>query len=1522
MKQSKQQSIATPSGEQYRPLFQFHPQPMWVYDIETLNFLAVNNAAIARYGYSEEEFLRMTIKEIRPAEDVPKLLRKIANLPDGYTNPGTWRHLKKDGTLMHVEISSHTLMFNDRRAELVMANDVTERIASEKTRREAELRFRQIAENIQNVFWMTDPDKNEMLYVSPAYEQIWQRRAEDLYRSPRSWMDAIDPADRDSVVHAALTKQRDGSYDQKYRIHRPDGSIRWIRDRAFPVKNEQGEVYRVTGIAADITEFVTAEKALQESEARFRTLAQTASAAIFIYQEKFNYVNPAAEELSGYTKEEMLRMNFWEIVHPDHREFVRERGEARLRRETIPSRYEFKILRKDGGVRWIDFSAGIFKPNGSTSAIGTAFDITERKQFEEQIRNSERLYRDLVENSNEVTYLLDRNLALTYISPVMETRTGFSPSDLLGRRFVDLIHPDDVAGVKRSFREAIIGGTIDPVEFRFMAKSGKTIWARASAVPVMKEGKLESIRGVAIDVTERKLAEDALRTSEERFRTLTETASSAIIIYQGEYLLYANRSAERLLGYSREELLSKKFWEIIHPDEQENVRRRGMARQRGEGVTPNIEVRIVTKTEEIRWVDFTAAMIQHEGKLAVLGTAFDITGRKKAEEALSEKEYLLSTAQRIARIGSWSVDLATNKTTWSDESYRLYGVSPETFVPSAESLLELIHPEDRPQLLRSIQAYAHGQDLGTIELRVPLSDGSMRILEGRGELGFDEQGRPVRINGTARDITEQKQAEEALRESEDRFRRLAENAQDIIYRYEFAPRRGFTYVSPAATHLTGYTPEDHYADPDLGYKLVHPDDMPVLQNVAKQGQGAGEPLTLRWIKKDGTVMWTEQRNIQFFDKDGNLIAIEGIARDVTERKRAEDRLRQSEAKYRDVIENATDVIYLTDMNGKFTYANPAGLRVSGYSLDELKGLSYLDLVDPRYRKQVSILYMRQFLAMKPSTTVDFPYKTKSGELGWFSQVASLILVDGKPSGFRIIARDITDRKRAEEQLHDSEERYRQFFENDLTGDYISTPDGRLIECNPAFLKIFGFTSREEALQTNVEVLHSHPGARKEFLDRLQKEKFLVYEEGTGRRIDGIPIYVVENVAGVFNEQGELTEIRGYLFDDTKRKQLEQQFYQAQKMESIGTLAGGIAHDFNNILGIILGHASLMNRLMDDPSKLSQSVEAIQTATNRGAALVRQLLTFARKTEPHIQSVRVNDVIQEIAGLITETFPKTINVSSGLQTDLPSISGDPTQIHQVVLNLCVNARDAMPDGGTLALSTSLVAGSSVAHVFPQAGKYEYIAVEVTDSGVGMDDATRQRIFEPFFTTKDVGKGTGLGLSLVHSIISDHQGFVDVRSTKGLGTTFRLYFPTERQLSGSWKKSEQSVAEIRGGNETVLVIDDEEMLRELLKAALTSRGYSVMTAGDGEEGVALLERHRDTIAVVISDMGLPRLHGGTVLKRARALNPNVEFILASGYLEPGVKLELEKNGCEHFLQKPYVAEDVLRMVREVIDGGSRE
>ncbi|MEW6061042.1 MAG: PAS domain S-box protein [Bacteroidota bacterium] len=622
---------------EYRILFQSNPQPMWVYDQETLAFLAVNDAAVAKYGYTEKEFLRMTIKDIRPEEDIPALLKNVAYVTEGLNNAGVWRHRKKDGSIIFVEITSHSLVFAGHKAKLVTAFDVTTRVKVEEARSLLE----QAIAASNDVVFMTDVD-GRINYVNEAFEKLYgYTRSEALGQTPRILKSGkLSPG----FYQDFWARIRSGETFREEFINRTkDGRFATIESTIDPIKDRQSQTIGFIAIQKDITEYVETRRALNESELRFRTLANTTSAAIFTYSEKFTFANPAAESLTGYTSAELLNMNFWEVVHPDHRDLVRQRGEARLRGEQVSSQYEFKILRKDGESRWVDFAAGMFKPNGKAYAIGTAFDITERKLYEEELRNSERLYKDLVENSNEVTYLLDRHLQLAYVSPVIEEKTGYTQSELLGRQYVDIIHPDDVKAVKKQFRVALAGGTMKPAEFRFKTKSGQTLWVRASTIPLMKAGRLESIRGVAIDITEQKLATELLRASEERFRTLTETASSAIIIYQGDYLRYANRAAERLLGYSREELFSKKFWEIVHLDEQENVRQRGMARLRGENVAPNMEVRVMTKTGDLRWVDFTAAMIEYEGQPAVLGTAFDITGRKRAEEAIQQQ---LSELQR------------------------------------------------------------------------------------------------------------------------------------------------------------------------------------------------------------------------------------------------------------------------------------------------------------------------------------------------------------------------------------------------------------------------------------------------------------------------------------------------------------------------------------------------------------------------------------------------------------------------------------------------------------------------------------------------------------------------------------------------------------------------------------------------------------------------------------------------------------------------------------------------------------
>jgi two-component system, cell cycle sensor histidine kinase and response regulator CckA len=561
---------------------------------------------------------------------------------------------------------------------------------------------------------------------------------------------------------------------------------------------------------------------------------------------------------------------------------------------------------------------------------------------------------------------------------------------------------------------------------------------------------------------------------------------------------------------------------------------------------------------------------------------------------------------------------------------------------------------------------------------------------------------------------------------------------------------------------------------------------------------------------------------------------------------------------------------------------------------------------------------------------DIPFIFVSGTMGEDAVIESMVrgatdyVLKGRlsrlvPATQRALleAESRRERKRAEVALKESKEKYQSLFEKNLSGAIVSTPDGRLLECNAAFVRMFGFDSIEDAKATNVSTLYPDPEKRRVLLSTLEARKEIEYLELHMIRKDGAPVRVIENVVGKFDNDGKLVELTSYMFDDTKRQLLEQQLIQAQKLESLGTLASGIAHDFNNILSIIIGHATLIQRLHLEPDKIVDSIKTITTAAQRGAALVRQLLTFARKSDVILQRISLNDVITEVVSLTRETFPKTVTVSMNVADKLPTILADSTQIEQVFLNLCVNARDAMPNGGTLSLSTQLITGEKVQARFPEAKASEYVLIEAADTGIGMDEATQNRIFEPFFTTKEPGKGTGLGLAVAFGIIHIHQGFIDVSSEPGHGTTFSIYFPVNLEELEPFEITQEMLGDTEGGTETILLVEDEEMLRSLTKMVLKGKGYNVVTASDGEEAVRMFILRQNDIALVLSDMGLPKLSGYDVLKEVKRIKPDVKFIIASGYIEAADKSEILESGARDFIQKPYVPNEMLRKIRRVLD-----
>jgi len=511
-----------------------------------------------------------------------------------------------------------------------------------------------------------------------------------------------------------------------------------------------------------------------------------------------------------------------------------------------------------------------------------------------------------------------------------------------------------------------------------------------------------------------------------------------------------------------------------------------------------------------------------------------------------------------------------------------------------------------------------------------------------------------------------------------------------------------------------------------------------------------------------------------------------------------------------------------------------------------------------------------------------------------------------------------ERKQAEEALIASELRYRRLFESAKDGILILDAEaGKIIDANPFLLEILDY-SREEVIGKELWEIGSFKNiiANQDTFRKLQLQEYIHYEHLLLYNKDGVTIHV-EFVSNIYF-MDEHKVIQCNIRDITERERIEEQMRQLQKLEGLGTLAGGIAHDFNNILGIILAYITSTKRFKDDAKKLDLAVNTIVKAVERGKTLVQQILTFARKTETEFGAVNVNDVVMEIMVMIFETFPKILTYAQNFDKTVPYINADRSQLHQVLLNLCVNARDAMPSGGVLTINTRMVSVASLRNQHPDAAASGYVCIEVSDTGEGMSEEIKKRIFEPFFTTKGIGKGTGLGLSVVFGIVQAHKGYIDVESELGKGTTFRLYLPASQVAAPISVKDEETLEEIPGGTETLLVVEDEEMLMMSLRMVLVEKGYKVLSTVDGLTALKIYQERKDDIALVLTDLGLPNMNGLEVCQRIKKINPNEHIILATGFLDPEMKAEFLDAGIHHFLYKPYDLKKVLKVVREVLEG----
>ncbi len=624
-------------------------------------------------------------------------------------------------------------------------------------------------------------------------------------------------------------------------------------------------------------------------------------------------------------------------------------------------------------------------------------------------------------------------------------------------------------------------------------------------------------------------------------------------------------------------------------------------------------------------------------------------------------------------------------------------------------------------------------------------------------------------------------------------------------------------------------------------------------------------------------------------------------------------------RFRALLDQSNDIIFLMHVpSAELVDVNESACRQLRYSRDELLSKSLYELTDEKTLASMKTLFDDGQAGVLDSDTIDTLIYRKNAVPVPVEIAMKLVTFGGRLYAVAA-ARDISERKSAEAALRESEEKYRALFEESKDAIFVSTPEGRYLDINPAGVELFGYSSKDEMLSIDInQDVYVNPEDRKKFQTLLDEKGFVKDYEIEVKRKDGKKLTVLSTVSAVKNEKGETIAYRGIRRDITEHKRLEQELLQAQKMEAVGQLAGGIAHDFNNILTAIIGYGSLLQLKVGSDDPLRVYTEQIIESANRAAEVTHSLLAFSRKQIMNPKPVNLNDIIKRIEKLLSRLIGEDIEIHMALAEE-PLISmADAGQIEQVLMNLATNARDAMPRGGKLTLSTRLVKidSSSVGtYGFDKPGTYALVSV--SDSGLGMSRETAEKIFEPFFTTKETGKGTGLGLAMAYGIIKQHEGYIKVDSVKGKGTTFNIYLPAValEEVAFSWTSAETPP---RGGNETILVAEDDEKLRNLFRIVLTQRGYNVILARDGEKAISMFLENKGKIKLVIIDVVMPKKSGKDVHDEIRIINPDVKVLFCSGYTADiiGEGSILSEN--INLLTKPVSPKALLEKVREVLDG----
>ncbi|MBM4055107.1 MAG: PAS domain S-box protein [Planctomycetes bacterium] len=930
-----------------------------------------------------------------------------------------------------------------------------------------------------------------------------------------------------------------------------------------------------------------------------------------------------------------------------------------------------------------------------------------------------------------------------------------------------------------------------------------------------------------------------IRSGEEKLRKITESAFDAIIIIDSHGAInFWNGAAETMFGYKRGEVLGKDVHKVIVPETYYDSYLTGFSHFRKTGTGALIGKKIMLPAIKKDGTEFYAehsfAAFGTNGSWSAVSIIRDCTEQIQKQNTLIKNELILKTAQKIAHLGCWEWNITDNSETWSDEQFRIFGYEPEEVEATYDLFLNALHPEDKEKVLKAVHNAFYNNIPYSTEFRIIRPDNTIRTVHSQGNIFRDANGIPLRMIGTMLDITERKLTEARLRE-------------------------------------------------------------------------LNESLDL--LVKERTKELEEKNEL--------------FLREIINRRKIENALRESENRFRAMIEQAAvGVALIETKTDHFVLLNKKYCDIVGYTIEEMCKMTFREITHPEDLPEDLNNMQKLIKGNIRDFSMEKRYIHKNGSIVWVNLTVSAMWEKGETPDFHIaIVEDITERKQMEEKL----KKLSLAVEQSVCTIVITDKEGTIQYVNPKFTDVTGYTYKE-AIGQNPRILKSGKTPDEEYKklwDRITSGNSW-QGEFYNKKKNGDYFWELAEISPIKDRNGNITNYLAIKEDITEKKkkeeeqiQLKEQLFHAQRLESIGRLSGGIAHDFNNFLMAISGYTNLLQLMSHGNEKALGYLHNIHIATEKAARLTKNLLAFSKKQVIQSKPENMNTIINEITPLIRQLMGEDINCITGSPNNKLIVTVDKLQIEQVLMNLATNARDAMPEGGTFTIQTFV---EHIDDVFIAAKgfgiKGTYAAVSISDTGTGMDEETKAKIFEPFFTTKGADKGTGLGLSTTYGIVKQHNGYIDVSTKKGAGTTFTLYFPLNTLSQEEATQPSATGAVLTKGSETILVAEDDESVRILIKEVLERFGYTVIAASDGEDAIQKYKQNADVLKLLILDVKMPKKDGKKVYDEVMLANPEMKIIFLSGYTDSIIPQDVMQNNNVHFIQKPVLPTKLVKQVNDIL------